>query len=305
MTTMAAQQALQVMLPQLAAASYRMSVPGNVEIKSGGQVLERRYDEVLNRTMFRLQVPAGPLAITMTLNNKIVKQDQTVVARGVVVDEITEAYEKVHGVFSIQPLHGAIDRIAFSVPADFEVEEVTSPFLARWQMVTRRCDRIMVVEMREAIQERSTWNITLIRRSPREDRWRWPRLEVVGMANQVLLLGQMMAENLKMQDVVIRDLIPVDQSVLMSAIPPSMLKVEPGAPRLRPSGTYYAANELYLWEGDVYKPPAEVSASIQSRMVVSDRGLKLRGALELTPQREKLFTVEFTLPVDWELNQVV
>ena len=63
----------------------------------------------------------------MSLNSHLQRREQVVAARCVLVDEVTEAYEKLHASVTLVVLHRAVDRFRFVVPEGFEITEITSP----------------------------------------------------------------------------------------------------------------------------------------------------------------------------------
>ena len=61
----------------------------------------------------------------MTLNSRLQRRKQrAVVARSVLVDEVTQAYERLHATVSLGVLHQAVERFRFAVPEGFEITEV-------------------------------------------------------------------------------------------------------------------------------------------------------------------------------------
>ena len=54
------------------------------------------------------------------------------VARSVQVDEITQAYERLHATFSMAVLHRPALRFRFALPDGFELTDVKTPLLAHW-----------------------------------------------------------------------------------------------------------------------------------------------------------------------------
>ena len=73
------------------------------------------------------------MSIVMSLNNRLLHEQRVVVARSVLVDEVTQGYERIHATVSHRVLHGAVDKLRFAVPAGFEVTRVESTLLARWE----------------------------------------------------------------------------------------------------------------------------------------------------------------------------
>ncbi len=106
-TISAAQQSLELQLPQSGSSQLLVNVPGNVEVKSGATVIDRQFDEPTEMTQFELMASRGPTALVMSLNNRRLRDDRVVVARGVYVSEITTTYERLHATISLDVLHGA------------------------------------------------------------------------------------------------------------------------------------------------------------------------------------------------------
>ena len=100
----------------------------------------------------------------MTLNSHLQRQDRAVVARSVLVDEVTEAYEKLYATVSCAILYRAVDQFRFVVPEGFEITEVTSPLLARWDVRNEGGRKVLGVRLREQTTE------TVVLRSRRSAR---------------------------------------------------------------------------------------------------------------------------------------
>ena len=128
--TTAARQVLTFLVPSPGATSLRLTVPGDVEVKSGAEVVSRVFDEAAEVTRFELLPARSKIALVMSLNSRLKRVDRVVVARSVLVDEVTQAYERLHLTASMSILHRAVDSFQFAVPEGFEVTHVRSPQLA-------------------------------------------------------------------------------------------------------------------------------------------------------------------------------
>jgi hypothetical protein len=124
--TTAARQMLHFRLPQASATRFRMTVPGDVEIKGGADVIAREFDEAAGLTRFELAPRRGDVSLVMSLNSRLERKERAVIARSVIVDEVTEAYERLHATVSLAILHRAVDRFRFVVPEGFDVTDVRS-----------------------------------------------------------------------------------------------------------------------------------------------------------------------------------
>ncbi|MCH5376660.1 MAG: hypothetical protein JJ992_22065, partial [Planctomycetes bacterium] len=134
LVTSAAQQTLNFRLPAPPAARLGLTVPGNVEVKSGASVVRREVDEAAGVTRFQLLLPREQTSLVMSLNNRMLRRQRVVIARSVLVDEVTSAYERLHATVSLGVLHGAATGFRFVLPAGFEPTEVLCPMMARWEV---------------------------------------------------------------------------------------------------------------------------------------------------------------------------
>ncbi len=165
--TAAAQRTLSFQIPTPPATRLRLTVPGHVEIKSGATVIRRQEDEQRQMTEFDLLPRRGCNSLVLSLNNRQLQKERVVVAHGVLVDEITSAYERLHVTSSLSVLHGAADRFRFAVPAGFEVTGVQRPEVARWEVTTEAAGtdeerRILEVHLREPATDTVSLNISAV-----------------------------------------------------------------------------------------------------------------------------------------------
>ena len=128
----AAQQSLQFRLPDAGSTTLRVAVPGNVEVKSGASVVQRVYDQASDQTRIELAFTNGTISLVMSLNNRRLREDRVVLARTVLVSELTTSYERLHATVDMHVLHGAVDRFLFDVPAGFQITSVSSPLMSQW-----------------------------------------------------------------------------------------------------------------------------------------------------------------------------
>ncbi len=302
--TSAAQQSLSFRLPTPAAARLRLTVPGNVEVKSGGQVVSRKLDEAAGVTRFELLLPKDQLSLVMSLNNRMLREQRVVVARSVLVDEITSAYERLHTTISFDVLHGAADRFRLRVPEGFEPTEVISPLLSRWALVTVDNQRVLEIILREPSTETVVLNVSATRTPARLKDWTMPQLTPLDMAGHVAVVGLIVEDQLSAEAIESQGLIPVDNGVLTAALPETVFRAEPGAPRVRPVATYYAPQSQFQLQAGFRKPDPRLQVTANVLLVLDAKGHHVRGGFALLPQIEKLFAVRFTAPPLWNVIQV-
>ena len=175
--TTAARQVLNFQVPLAAATRLTLTAPGDIEIKSGAPVVNRVYDEQADMTRFELLPERGLVSLVMTLNSRRLRVDRLVIARQVIVNELTAAYERLHTTFSMAVLHRPVERFQFAVPAGFEVTEVDSPQLARWAIERRGAQRILDVQLRRPTTETVVLHVAAERAPVNLDNWHQQRLE--------------------------------------------------------------------------------------------------------------------------------
>jgi len=302
--TSAAQQSLSFRLPTPAAARLRLVVPGNVEVKSGAKVVSRTLDEAAGVTRFELLLPKEQLSLVMSLNNRMLREQRVVVARSVLVDEITSAYERLHTTVSFDVLHGAADRFRMVLPEGFEPTEVLSPLLSRWAVATVDNQRVLEIVLREPSTETIVLNVSATRTPARLKDWTMPQLTPLDMAGQVAVVGLIVEDQLSAEGIESQGLVPVDNRVLTAALPETVFRAEPGAPRVRPVATYYAPQAKFGLQANFRQPSPRLQVTTNVLLVLDDQGHHVRGGFALLPQIEKLFAVRFTAPAGWNVTQV-
>ena len=132
--TTAARQVLSFRLPRPPAAKLRLTAPGDVEIKEGADVVSRCGRPVGQSDAIRASAPPGRHHAGDDAEQPFPAAQRLVMARSVLVDEVTAAYEKLHATVSLEILHRAVDQFRFVVPEGFEITEVASPLLAYWDV---------------------------------------------------------------------------------------------------------------------------------------------------------------------------
>jgi len=302
--TSAAQQTLDFQLPTPAATRMRVAVPGNVDVKSGAKVASRIVDEDAGDTRFELLLPRGHTSLVMSLNNRMLRRQRVVVARSVLVDEITAAYERLHATISLDVLHGAADLIRFAMPDGFEPTEVLGPQVSRWVVNGADDGRVLEVMLREAATETVVLNVSATRAPARLADWSMPQLGPLDVAGQVAVVGFVVEERLKTESLSQKGLIPVDNAVLTAALPDSVFRAEPGAPRVRPVAAYYAPGGQYTLQAAFRRPPERLEVTTNVLLVLEETGHFVHGGFAVLPEVEKLFAIRFSVPPDWHMTEV-
>ncbi len=309
-----AQQSLSFRLTNAPVGRWRLSVPGDVEIKSGADVVSRVLDEAARITRFELLSRRGDCSILMSLNSHFQRLEQAVAARCVLFDEVTEAYEKLHATVTCWILHRAVDRFRFVVPAGFEITEINSPLLARWDIETAAGRKIVNVRLREQTTDTVVLSIAAIKTPSQLKAWRLPRLELLDEAagklegihvvGQVTVLGLVVQDELKAEALTASDLIAVDTGVLATALPATLVRPEPGAVPLRYIAAYYAPQGGYELKADFRRAPTTLAVTTNLLLNVQDKGCEVQGGFALLPTAEKRFAFDFSVPAGWTVSEV-
>ena len=302
--TTAAQQTLQFGLPTPAAARLRLTVPGDVEVRSGAAVIRRTFDEADETTRMELLPVRGEVTLVMTLNSRLLRQQRVVVARSVLVDEVTTAYERLHATISMAVLHRAVDSFDFVVPEGFDVTNVTGPMVARWAIDADDQQRLLHVQLRQPTTETVVFTITAARAAPPLDDWRLPRFTPLDVAGQMSVVGLLLEDRLNAEAVEAQGLIPIDTNVLQQALPASVFIAEPGTAQIRPVVAYYAPQADLTLSARFVKPPARLHVVTNLLLTLNQRRQEVRGGFSLLAEAEKIFGFDMTVPAGWSVQSV-
>jgi autotransporter-associated beta strand protein len=299
-----AQQSLGFRVVNAAVGRWRLTVPGDVEIKGGAHVVSRTMDAAAGVTRFELLPRCGNTTILMSLNSHFQRLERAVAARCIVFDELTEAYEKLHATVTCWVLHRATDRLRFIVPQGFEITEINSPLLARWDIETEASRKIVNVRLREQTTDTVVLSVTAIRAPAPLKPWRMPRLELLDVVGQVTVLGLLVQDDVQAESLSAKDLIPVDTQVLAAALPASLLRPEPGAVPLRYLAAYYAPQTAYDLTADFSRTARSLAVTTNLLLSIQNKGCEVRGGFALQPAVEKQFSFDFSVPAGWSVIEV-
>ncbi len=328
--TTAAFQSLQFQVPTPPATRMSVVVPGNVELRKGATVINRSFDEDAQTTRFELlpqragvalvadeaaQVtraePAavpGTVSLVMTLNSRLLQSRRVVVARAVIVDEITEAYERLHATFSMNVLHRPVDRFRFALPVGFEPTNVNSPLLSHWGVDTAGPEHVLDVCLREPATGMVRISFSGVSKEDvsRLANWTLPQVRPLDVACTASVVGVLLEDGLEITTLKPENLIPIDTTVLRGALPATLLERSAGEPRLRTVAAYYAPIGIDATElrGRFEKPAARLSVKTSILLTLDEKNLHARGGISLLPEVEKIFDVALSAPSEWHIHDV-
>ncbi|HEY5315158.1 MAG TPA: hypothetical protein VIK18_21680, partial [Pirellulales bacterium] len=296
-----AQQAMSFRLPCCVATRLHATVPGNVEAKQGADVISRQVDERAGVTRFELLPRDGKMKLAFSLNNRQQRQQRVVIARGVLIDAITAADERLYATVSLAVLHRAVDRFHFAVPTGFDVLAVESPSLAHWSVSKQGAERTLEVVLRQATTDTVVLRIAATRAPARLKNWTFPRLTALDAAGQVSVLGLSVEDRLKPTSLAPAGLIPLDVAVLNSALEGVNSSDQPAS---RIIAAYYAPDADFKLNASLIEPLAELRVTSNLLLVVSDARLEVVGGFALAPTAQRRFDFDFTAPAGWHVLRV-
>ncbi len=302
--TTAARQVMNVQLPTPSATRFHLEVPGDVEILSGASTLSREIDEDPARTRFELLPTRDRLALVMTLNSRSKRQDRVVIARSVVVDEITAGVERIHATFSMDVLHRGVDRFTWRIPEGFDIKQVQSSQLDRWSIETENDERHLVVDLRETTTDTVVLNISAERLEIPWDDWAFPVLQPIDVEGHVSVLGLLLEERIQSTRIRYEDLIAINTTTLLQALPASVFQAEPGALRVRPVVAFYAPQREFQLASEFVRPEPRLRVNQTLTLTLNDGRHQLHGGFTLAPEVQPLFDFTFQLPARWKLASV-
>ena len=291
--------------PFAESSRLRLTVPGDVEIKSGADVAERMVDEQGGVTRFELPMAAGALDLHLSLNSRLLGRDRVVVARSVLVDEITGAYERLHATVSLNVLHRAVEVFEFELPAEFEITNVATPQLARWSVSSQDDGRrILEVHLREPATDSVLLTLSALRSGTDLSNWHLPRFVPLDVMAESAVVGLLVDQRLTAETVSSQGLVPIDTAVLRRALPETVFRATPGAPSVRPITAWYAPQNSFDVTASFVKLPPEVSVTTNLLLILEDRRQRVQGGFLLMPDGDPLFEIEMDVPPGWHVTGV-
>ncbi|QDS88019.1 hypothetical protein EC9_22050 [Rosistilla ulvae] len=303
------QQTFTLQLPTPPATSFYLTGPGNVQMADSTQVVSQRYDADTDRSRLQLLISPGINQLAMGIGNRQMRQQSVVVARSVLVAEVTESYQRLHATVSMEVLHGGATEFRFAMPAGFDVTHVDSPLMSKFEISEQEGESILIVSLRQAARGTEVFSITAEKSTsdpidPNGTQWTAPQLVPIDVAGVASVVGVLLDGRLDLQSLQPEGLIPIDTAVITAAIPPSVFEAEPGAPLIRPVAAYYAAQREYGLTAAFRRPPATVQASTNLLLTLSQQRHAIRGQYSVSPTQEKLFQIRFRVPPQWHVTEV-
>ncbi|MDR0703588.1 MAG: hypothetical protein LBF88_01220, partial [Planctomycetaceae bacterium] len=301
--------------------SFRLSIPGDVELKGGAAVLLRKVEN--GATHFDLLLPPetrnNQTEILMSLNSHRKGEYSAKLVRSVQFAEVTEHYERLHATVSLNELHQGVREISFFVPEGFEITEVRSVFLDRWNVrkseeksneKSNEKDKrdVLTILFREQVPDLTTIYLSAIKFAKIDTQWSFPSFQPLDTAVHSAVLGLLLDEDLEMFHVESNHLSPIDALSLKDAIPPSALELLPGSPTLRLVSAWYAPGKDELNKNVTAKfRRAETDTIIETvqNLILSEKEPVLQYTAKITPRVGKIFETTLEIPENWNVLNVL
>ncbi len=312
MATSKAIQKLGVALLPIPVSEVEVIVDGNIEMRSGAAVRQRIYDADSNKTRFQLVSTSTNLELTMSLNNKTLREDRTVLASSLLIADISASHDTVQVTTSLDILNGASESVSFEIPDGYEVLNVQSESMARWRVDSQSSPRKLVIDWRSPVLEKAITQITLIRTEVSSDKpseseplqWRCPTWKPLDVDGYSTLVGIRVDSRLSLKHLVQQDVLPIDQRVLADAPPSSNMMESAASHASRMAGVYFAPQGSYRIEMTFVQRPQTLTATNNFLMSIEEQGLAIRGGISLQSSQEKLFGFDVIVPASWKFVEL-
>ncbi|MDR2345881.1 MAG: hypothetical protein LBE18_07415 [Planctomycetaceae bacterium] len=310
--------------------SMRLSIPGDVELKSGASVISRKVEEQSGgnntkslTTHFDLLADYNnrQTDITMSLNSHKIGAYQAVQARSIQFAEVTEQYEKLHATISLTEMHQGISQAEFDVPEGFEITDVVSILLDKWNVEKNDKNKIdgnkidgnskrdkLKLKFREQLPGLTTIYLSAIKVNQLSDikstEWQFPLFNPCGTASNSAVLGLFIEQELEMTNLVSDKLYPIDPINLRNVIPTSALKISPGAPLIRLATAWYAPRDQFTIKANFKRPKIDCKVETREFIVLDDKTPTIKIDYTITALAGKIFETIIEIPINWKIASI-
>lgn len=293
-------------LAPVPAATLRITLPAGQYLQVDDLPLERPADAD-QPAGYAVSV-GGRSELTLRLTGREARQQSgTLVFAGTAIGLHVAPEERTwRGVTLLNVFGNPIDAARFIVPRSLEIVSVESSGLERWEISGGPGDRFSVLKLvyRQPFAESRTVTIQGVSSSVIGQPWSVPTLGLEGATSHLARVVVRHPASLRLQ--------------LLESSGARRIGADEAAAGDMPSGAdpnvgTAAANTLHFatWQDDftllfVTEPRArELQATIATRVDIDSRELGLRSSIAVRTRFAPLFDVEFSLPVDWSVSQVL
>ena len=299
-----ARQSIGFQLPSAATSQFAISVSGNVELTSGPAVVSRVYDGVNNQTTFQLVPSRDYMSITMSVNNKKLQAKKSILAKSVVIHELTSNYEQIHARINVDILYGSTNEVRFGLPKGFQITEVSCVDMSQWRIENQGADSVLVVQLRTDVSKSFALNIAATSTKIAPEKWTLNRLKPIGFDGELSVIGIVAEERFELQSLASKGLVTLDNQKIQKSIPETVFKTAAGAPAIETVAAYFSPDGNFELDAEFTRPDAKLIVKPTSILFLSDQNQKVVGQFQLTAENEKVIDFDLLLPSDWRLMSI-
>jgi len=296
------QQSLTLRLPQAASCRTRAVVPGDVELKAGAVVLDRRL-EASGETRFDLALPADETTLVFTLNSRLRQDRRLVHARSVNVLEVGEASRRICSEIAFDVLDQPVSALEVSIPEGYAVTAVDCPAAAKWQERHADDRRELTLALREPTAGRITVRISGVQTGARDANVPIALFQPLNVATHAAVAGLLLDANLRVESLSEAGVVRIDGSAVAAVLAP-LTETAEEASRGRLVAAWYAPWGHPEVAARVERPRPQLDALMNLVLTVKETELSLLGEVFLTPLEEKLYEAALVRPADWHVMRV-
>ncbi|GAB6186178.1 hypothetical protein [Thermopirellula anaerolimosa] len=296
------QQSLTVRLPRAASCRTAAVVPGDVELKSGAVVLDRRL-ESNGDTRFDLVLPDEETTLVLTLNSRLRQDRRLIHARSVNVVEVGEAARRICGEIAFDVLDQPVSSLRLSIPERYAVTAVDCSAATKWQEQQAEDRRELTIALREPTAGRITVRVQGVQTGTSETDVPIALFQPLDTASHAAVVGLMLDPNLRVESFREAGVVRIDGSAVAEVLAP-LTEGTDETLRGRLVGAWYAPWGDPAVTVRVERPQPQLDALMNLVFTVKETELSLLGEVFLTPLEEKLYEVVLLRPADWHVTRV-
>ncbi|GIW56493.1 MAG: hypothetical protein KatS3mg082_2897 [Nitrospiraceae bacterium] len=302
----AARQRLRFRLPARPAAQMHVSVPGDVEVKHGVEVIDRAVDSNSNQTRFDWLLPDGPVEVVMSLNNKQLQESSVVFARSVLASELHGAEQRLHVATSLDIVHGAVGRIEVAIDPTAEVNRVELDQPHRWFVRQDGQQRVLVIEFRDAVTQPVAMQALLSLPTALDTEWQFPLFAPLSVTSHTAVVAVVAEPRLRLSRLDGGGRVPLPVELLPPLLPPSLTASgEPSTESLVPIAAFLQPSAMEKpVSAAVELPDSRLSVRATSIYHVGLEGVTVDAALGLRASGQPRHGLDLWLPTDWFVESV-
>ncbi|MBT3288167.1 MAG: hypothetical protein HN380_12550, partial [Victivallales bacterium] len=292
--TDSARQILSFSLPEATATRLHMVAPGDVEVKNETAVLRHAFIEKADHTELELVPKRGPMTVILSRNHRQRQTDAIMDVRSVQFAAVHEDGETLRANVSLHIPHGSVGSLRLALPARLAVTAVEGADVAQWGAA----DGVLQVSFRGDLTGRTSVAITGLRMGSPLGEWSFPVVRPLDAMAHAAVLGVLLEDRLESRDMVSRALMHIRPERLGNRVPGQL------DASVRLVALHYAPQAEFGLSGRIVKPEATYRIGANHLLAVADTGLSLTSSFVISPEYERVFSVDVLLPAVWQAEGV-